>query len=231
MEYLGKRECEVERPKAKKQYAAAKRGSLLKATMTTKSSALHLKEVTSTSLSSEEIMRKKCRGIGYQKINIALSISTLLLNNNNIVSTRAQCNPCDSNPNGFVVVPSTGCTKYVSCQNGQATGNEQTCNGGLIFDPNIKGCNWDYMATCPPDPTGCDGNDTEDEESKAEVGSSSKKEKVECDLPLCAPGQTGTVVVPHTDCGQYVSCSNGVFRIARGPYRECENRGFRQSRR
>ena len=173
--------------------------------------ALHPKEVTSVASSSEEIMREKRRHTGSQRINIALSLTSLLLHNNNIVSTLAQCNPCDSNPNGFVVVPFTGCTKFVSCQNGQTTGNEQTCNGGLIFDPNIKGCNWDYMATCPPGPKGCDGNDTEDEEVEAEVGSSSKQEKVECsDIPLCAPGQTGTVVVPYTDCGQYVSCSNGV---------------------
>lgn len=53
---------------------------------------------------------------------------------------------------------------------------------------------------CPPDPK------KKDCEEKEEV----KAEAPDCDIPLCDVGYSGTVMVPFTNCEQYVSCSSGV---------------------
>ena len=142
--------------------------------------------------------RRRRRRNRSQRTNVAISLTALLLN---ATSTNAECNPCESDPNGFVAVPSTGCSQYVSCQSGKPSGSNQVCNSGLLFDKNIKGCNWDYLVTCDPDPKNCD-----DEEDK-KVQSSNKPS---CIIPLCPEGYSGTVVVPSTNCGEYVSCSNGI---------------------
>ena len=161
--------------------------------LTTANVALHLnQEMTKTpSRDTVQLSRRKSR-----LRHLAALVTGLLLCAS---SARAQCNPCDSNPNGFVAVPFTGCREYVNCQNGQAAGSNQSCNSGLIFDPNIKGCNWENQVTCPPDPKKCDSKEKE-------VGS----KEPSCDTPICSPGQSGIVVVPYTNCGQYVTCSNGV---------------------
>jgi hypothetical protein len=127
----------------------------------------------------------------------SLSTVTVLLL---IPSVNAQCNPCDSDPNGFAIVPGTGCTQYVQCSNGVAGAN-QSCNSGLIFDSNIKGCNWDYSVTCAPDPPEC---------TNTGAGVGSTEQTPSCDMPICTVGQTGRAIVPFSACAQYTDCSNGV---------------------
>jgi hypothetical protein len=67
------------------------------------------------------------------------------------------------------------------------------------------------MVTCPPDP---DGETCEPQgEGASNVdgeGEAVKEGTPSCDIPLCDEGYSGTVVVPFTNCEQYVSCSNGV---------------------
>ena len=136
-----------------------------------------------------------------QRTNVAFTVTALLFS---AASANAECNPCESDPNGFVAVPSTGCSQYVSCQSGQPSGSNQSCNSGLLFDKNIKGCNWDYLVNCDPDPKSCDEKKSQDD------GKVQSSNKPSCDIPLCPDGYSGTVVVPSTDCREYVSCSNGI---------------------
>lgn len=157
----------------------------------------------------------QCRRSRRLKNHVALSsLTSLILHHTGIRSAYSQCNPCDSVPDGFAIVPGTGCTQYVSCQGGQA-GTSQSCNSGLLFDVNIKGCNWDYQVTCPSDPPGCasSGSGSADADGEGEqvvdTGSGSGAQ-TGCDLPLCTPNQSGRVIVPFTFCNQYVECSMGV---------------------
>eukprot|EP01082_Thalassiosira_pseudonana_P013894 g12300.t1 g12300 contig6:1653903-1654667(+) len=142
-------------------------------------------------------------------IPLALTTTTtlLLLLSHPHQTTSAPCDACTLTPNGFAVVPGSGCQQYVSCQDGVAAGGgAQSCNSGLIFDLNIKGCNWDYMVTCPPDPV------CEDEkiDEKEEEDGDDAEEEIKCEIDICASGQSGNVVVPFSDCSQYVQCSMGV---------------------
>jgi hypothetical protein len=158
------------------------------------------------------LSRRRRRNRSQRATNLtttAISITSLLLTKT--PSTSAQCNPCFDVSNGFAAVPFTGCKQYVSCENNQPSGYNQNCNPGLIFDENIKGCNWDYQVTCPPDPDGetCAPAGEGDSNVDAE-GEAVKEGTPACDIPICEEGYSGTVVVPFTNCEQYMSCTNGV---------------------
>mmetsp|Transcript_15265 Transcript_15265/g.31162 ORF Transcript_15265/g.31162 Transcript_15265/m.31162 type:complete len:655 (+) Transcript_15265:70-2034(+) len=148
--------------------------------------------------------------------------------------TQADCAPCEITPTGFALRPGTGCREYVNCQDGVEV-QSQACNGGLVFDLNIKGCNWDYMVTCPSDEEilaacpdraeetteesggGGDGGGgdnaqegqgdegQDDQESDSGGGGDPK-----CEVPLCEMGFSGMTTVPFSECVDYVMCSNGV---------------------
>ncbi|KAL7513268.1 hypothetical protein ACHAXN_010978 [Cyclotella atomus] len=177
--------------------------------------ALHLEEDISMAplLSTEGFFpRRRRRSRSQRAANLTttvISITSLLLTT--CPSTSAQCNPCAATTSGFAAVPFTGCRQYVTCENSQPSGFNQNCNPGLIFDENIKGCNWDYMVNCPPDP---DGETCEPQGEGASNGDGEgetvKEGTLSCDIPLCDEGYSGTAVVPFTNCEQYVSCSNGV---------------------
>jgi len=49
----------------------------------------------------------------------------------------------------------------------------------------------------------CKGAETELEEEEEKLADG-------CELPLCNPGETGTKIIPFTECVKYVSCSGGV---------------------
>lgn len=63
------------------------------------------------------------------------------------------------------------------------------------------------MVTCPPDPV-CE--DEKVDEKEEEEDGDDAEEEIKCEIDICASGQSGNVVVPFSDCSQYVQCSMGV---------------------
>ncbi|KAL7473563.1 hypothetical protein ACHAXS_014006 [Conticribra weissflogii] len=147
--------------------------------------------------------------------------------------SQADCEPCEITPTGFALRPGTGCREFVNCQDGVEV-QSQACNGGLIFDLNIKGCNWDYMVTCPSDEellaacpaeegdggqaeggavtaeTSGGGGDGGSQESDNDGDGDQESGGSKCEVPLCEMGFSGMTTVPYSDCVDYVMCNNGV---------------------
>jgi len=48
---------------------------------------------------------------------------------------------------GSTFIPLNQCREYVQCVNGFPVG-QLSCSPGLLFDPNINGCNWESSVTC-----------------------------------------------------------------------------------
>ena len=50
-------------------------------------------------------------------------------------------------PNGFFLIPNTGCKEYYDCCNGVAT--KKTCSDGLLFSKERNSCDWSELVDCP----------------------------------------------------------------------------------
>ncbi|KAL7515333.1 hypothetical protein ACHAXN_013486 [Cyclotella atomus] len=77
-----------------------------------------------------------------------LLFSSLLLST--IRHTTSECNYCSDTLSGYIQIPGTSCREYVQCTN-NAIGQSFQCGAGLIFDPSLNQCNWEYSVTCGPD--------------------------------------------------------------------------------
>ncbi|KAM3955631.1 peritrophin-1 [Aphomia sociella] len=140
---------------------------------------------------------------------------------------------CDPAGQVFLLLPSyTDCTKFYMCTHGQEV--QFTCNGGLIFDFELQGCDWEWRGTCTlrTHPEEIEGEGSGDEPGflNEEIDSARADELMNIARPVnvektssqtafdailnCHHSETaGMRVAYRNDCQRYWKCLNGVPQV------------------
>ena len=81
-------------------------------------------------------------------VSVAPSTETHHPSFNPTTSPTVRCgSQCPPKATGFF--PSVDCAGYYECNAGVLVGDIITCNGGLVFNVEIQGCDWSYNTDCP----------------------------------------------------------------------------------